>query len=86
MKKILFKIFVLLFILTSCASELRIAFADVPQAVVNSFNQKYPGAKITGWEIEKEKNKPMVFEVSFLHNGKKSSAEFKPDGTFVEEE
>jgi len=71
---------------TACASELQIAFTDVPPAVVSACNQKYPQAKITGWEIQKEKNEPMVFEAGFIMNGRKSSAEFKPDGTFVREE
>ncbi|HEX8060180.1 MAG TPA: hypothetical protein VF473_04555 [Cyclobacteriaceae bacterium] len=68
-----------------CASEFEIAASDVPQAVVESFKAKYPGATDVEWEVEKEDGK-LFFEAEFKLNGKEVEAHFRPDGTFSGEE
>lgn len=83
MKSILITGAVLL--LVSCKSEFDIMSSDVPQAVLNAFQQKYPSAQVTEWEVEKESG-ALVFEAEFKLDGKKKEAEFKPDGTFIKEE
>ena len=72
-------------LLAGCASEFEIAASDVPQAVVESFNAKYPGATNVEWEVEKEDGK-LFFEAEFKHNNKEIEAHFRPDGTFSGEE
>jgi hypothetical protein len=70
---------------TSCACEIEIASSDVPQAVLSSFAGKYPQAKDTEWEIEKEDGK-LYFEAEFKVDDKRKEAYFRPDGTFSKEE
>jgi hypothetical protein len=72
-------------LIASCASEFEIAASDVPQAVLDSFNGKYPGAKSVEWEVEKENGK-LYFEAEFELEGKEKEAYFRPDGTFSKEE
>ncbi len=76
----------ILFLLTSaCATEFEIAASDVPQAVLDAFNSKYPGAEEVEWEVEKEDGK-LYFEAEFDVDGKDKEALFRPDGTFSKEE
>jgi len=72
-------------LLAGCASEFEIAASDVPQAVLDSFNSKYPGAKDVEWEVEKENGK-LYFEAEFKMEGKEKEVHFRPDGTFSGEE
>lgn len=85
MKK-LFSAAPFLILFTGCATELTLETSDVPQTVLNAYNQKYPAAQFLEWEVEKHKKEPMVFEVAFKLNGKRIEAVFKPDGTFIKEE
>lgn len=71
--------------LASCASEFKIAASDVPQAVLDSFNSKYPGARDVAWEVEKEDGK-LYFEAEFKMDNKEKEVHFRPDGTFAGEE
>ena len=86
MQKKIFLSLSIALVLTACATEFEIASTDVPQTVMDSFHQKYPAATVQEWEVEKIKTNPMVFEVSFLLDGKDKEAQFRPDGTFVTEE
>ena len=73
-------------IIAGCGSKkFKVPAADVPQAVVTSFQEKYPSATVVEWEAEKE-GADMVYEVGFKVNDKKMEAAFKPDGTFIKEE
>lgn len=72
-------------LLAGCASEFGIAASDVPQAVLDSFNSKYPGASNVEWEVEKEDGK-LYFEAEFKMENKSIEAHFRPDGTFSGEE
>jgi hypothetical protein len=69
----------------SCAREFSILSTDVPQAVMTSFNNRYPGATDVEWEVEKEDGK-LYFEAEFKINGREMEAYFRPDGTFTKEE
>jgi uncharacterized lipoprotein YmbA len=69
----------------ACASEFEISSSDVPEAVVTSFNGKYPGASDVEWEVEKEEGK-LYYEAEFKLEGKSKEAHFRPDGTFSKEE
>ena len=89
-KTYLMKIRVIIFcaavwLMSSCASEMDIASADVPEIVMTSFTSKYPQAKDTEWEIEKEDGK-LYYEAEFKLDGKKKEAYFRPDGSFTKEE
>ena len=72
-------------LIISCASEFDIASSDVPQAVLDSFNTKYPNAKDVEWEVEKEDGR-LYFEAEFSTDGKTKEAYFRPDGSFSKEE
>jgi hypothetical protein len=74
-----------LVLLASCRSEFDIPVEDVPQAVMTSFQQKYPSVQPTGWEVEKTDGR-LVYEAKFTADGKKKESEFRLDGTFVKEE
>ncbi len=52
---------------------------EVPQAVKNAFNQKYPAAQMVAWELERIGE----FEAEFKLNKKEMSANFLEDGTWV---
>ena len=52
---------------------------EVPQAVKNAFNQKYPAAKKVEWELEKVGE----YEAEFKMNREEMSANFLEDGTWV---
>jgi hypothetical protein len=72
-------------LMAGCASEFEIAASDVPQAVLDSFNSKYPGARDVEWEVEKEDGK-LYFEAEFKMDNKGKEAHFRSDGTFAGEE
>jgi len=78
MKKILF---LSLVALASCFS----AFAqkNPPQAVLNSFNQKFPGATDVEWSREKNGEWEAEFDAA---EGRETSTNFSPDGAWLETE
>ena len=71
--------------LAGCANEFDITASDVPPAVIAAFQQKYPSAKVSEWEVEKADGH-LMFSAEFKLDGKNKQAGYKPDGTFVEEE
>jgi hypothetical protein len=73
-----------LFLLAGCAREIKVNASDVPSVVIASFNARYPEAQEVKWSAEDEKG--FYFEADFKVGGVQKSAEFKTDGTFVEEE
>lgn len=85
MKTIHYLLAVPLALAASCACEIEIAASDVPRTVLDAFTTKYPGAKDTEWEIEKEDGK-LYYEAEFEVDGKEKEAYFRPDGTFSKEE
>ena len=85
MKTKMFAFVVACFLMAGCASEFNIASSDVPQAVLDSFKSKYPGATDVTWEVEKEDGK-LYFEAEFKSENKTKEAHFRPDGTFSGEE
>ncbi len=79
MKKNFLPAIIAVMLITGCAQELK--ESDVPQAVKDAFNTKYPGTTVTKWEKEGE-----AYEAEYTANGKEMGAEFKADGTFIKEE
>ena len=75
----------MLTMMSACASEFEIAASDVPESVMTSFKNKYPGATEVEWEAEKKDGK-LYYEAEFKMGGKKKEAYFRPDGTFSMEE
>lgn len=73
-----------LFLLVGCTKQIKVNSSDVPSVVITSFNQKYPDAQEVNWHAEDEKG--FYFEASFKQGTVEKSAQFKSDGTFVEEE
>jgi len=75
----------ILAILTSLFISLN-AFAqnpkDLPAKVKTSFDQKFPGAQKTKWGKESAKE----WEVEFTMNSKDYSANFSPEGNWLETE
>ncbi len=55
---------------------------EVPEAVKNFFNQKFPSATNVKWEMENA----TVYEAEFKMNGEEMSANFKSDGAWLETE
>lgn len=55
---------------------------QVPEAVKSAFKAKFPNVASIEWEAEIEE----VYEAEFKQNGKKMSAAFKSDGTWIETE
>jgi hypothetical protein len=86
MKKIIFTpIICIIFFLSGCSAEFKILAEDVPPAVLQAFQLKYPTASGVEWEAEKTDGH-LAFEAEFKIDGKKKEAYFKPDGTFLKEE
>ena len=63
--------------ITGCSQKI-----NVPAAVSNAFNSRYPGATNVKWGKESAKE----FEAEFKFNGDNVSANFGTDGTWVETE
>ncbi len=64
------KIFVFLLaamMMASCSDAQKLSEKDVPEAVKSAFNQKYPNAGKTAWEMENG-NYEAEFEVSEVEN------------------
>ena len=83
MKKLML-IMITTFFMMSCHKEIKVNTSDVPSVIITAFNEKYPEAKDVKWEAEDEKG--FYFEANFMLNGKQKAVQYKPDGTFVEEE
>ena len=71
--------------LVACENEEELSASEVPHAVVNAFQLKYPGIAAEKWVKEHENDKA-VYEVEFINNGKEVEAEFDEGGNFIEEE
>ena len=82
--KIVITIICSLFLLVGCTKQIKVNSSDVPSVVITSFNQKYPDAQEVKWSAEDEKG--FYFEACFKQGTVEKSAQFKSDGTFVEEE
>ena len=77
MKKVLLpSLFVFAFYLSACAEKIP------PQAVLTAFQQKFPAIKDIDWENEKNGE----WEAEFEMNGTEMSANFTPDGKWLETE
>ena len=75
-----------IFLITSCILAIAATGCsqkmNVPVAVTNAFNNKYPGATDVKWEKENAKE----YEAEFKLNGNNVSANFSADGAWVETE
>jgi hypothetical protein len=56
--------------------------SQVPVAVKQSFNDRYPSATNVRWEVEREDG-GRVYQAEFNFNGRHLKAQFAPDGTFL---
>lgn len=79
MKNLVLVFSAILFIsLTACAQTPK----DLPVKVKSAFAQKFPGIEKVKWGKENASE----WEVAFKKDGKEYSANFKPDGTWLETE
>ena len=85
MKKLIYLLSLLTFLNFSSCKEKKMAASDVPQAVVNEFQAKYPNSSDIKWEEEKEDGK-VLYQAEFKYNGKEMKAEFDAAGNFIKEE
>ena len=63
-------------------TETTIPAADLPAAVTDALQKKYPGVPVIRAEKLEQPGKTL-YEVAIRLNGKKKEAEILPDGTFV---
>src|SRR5690349_1659686 len=56
--------------------------AGIPQAVINSFNARYPNATRAEFQQETEHG-TVTYKVKFFQGTQRWIAFFKPDGTFI---
>jgi hypothetical protein len=82
--KTLITIFCSLFLFAGCEKQIKVNSSDVPSVVISAFNEKYPDAQEVKWVAEDEKG--FYFQADFKIGATQKSAQFKTDGTFVEEE
>ena len=78
-----FVIVALAFSLVSCEKEEQervVTAKEVPQPVLQAFNQAYPGATIKEYAEETEDGQKF-YEISCVFEGRKIDASYKPDGT-----
>ncbi len=72
-------------LMTGCTSDkFEIPAGDVPAAVLNAYQQKYPNTEATEWDAAKEGGS-LVYVVCLKVNDKKIKSSFRPDGTFINE-
>ena len=64
-------------------TETEININELPQVVVQSVNEKYAGAKISGASEIKKSDGKIIYEADIKMNGKKKEVELFPDGKFV---
>lgn len=84
MKKLnIFSVAILVLILSACENHLDAS--QVPAAVKESFQKKYPNATEVEW-IEEGSSLKVIYEAEFKINGKEITAEFSEAGEFLEEE
>lgn len=65
--------------------EKRLKQSDVPKPVLEKVKQKYPKAKLLGFEQENDKGKT-IFEIELKDGGRKIDVDFSPDGKILAEE
>jgi len=61
----------------------KIAPDKLPQKIKDALNVRFPGAKVTSAEKEKEKGE-IVYDLELTHEGRKYEMDIKEDGTIVE--
>jgi uncharacterized membrane protein YkoI len=61
----------------------KIAPDKLPQKIKDALNARFPGAKVTSAEKEKE-NGEIVYDLELTHEGRKYEMDIKEDGTIVE--
>jgi hypothetical protein len=64
-------------------TETMINASDLPAAVTNAINVKYPGNTITRAEKLEKPGGKILYETVIKVNGKKREIEINPDGSFV---
>lgn len=69
-------------LLAACQSPSVAAQKDVPIAVVENFQRKYPAAKDVTWNIDRNGSHEAQFKVK----DQKARADFNPDGSWIETE
>jgi hypothetical protein len=84
MKKLnIFSVAILALILSACENHLDAS--QVPPAVKESFQKKYPNATEVEW-IEEGSSLKVIYEAEFKLEGKEITAEFSEAGEFLEQE
>lgn len=81
MKHIIF-VLCIVALMSNAACAQKIAADKVPASVTSAFKAKFPTAKKASWEIENKTD----FEVNFKLNGEEVSANFSPNGEWIETE
>ena len=61
----------------------KIAPDKLPQKIKDALNARFPGAKVTSAEKEKE-NGEIVYDLELTHEGRKYEMDIKEDGTIIE--
>lgn len=72
------------FLMIGCSKQIKVNSSDVPSVVINAFNTRYPEAQDIKWTAENEHG--FYFEADFKIGAMEKAAQFKSDGTFVEEQ
>ena len=67
------------------ADEKKIAQADVPRPVLDTIQKKYPAAKLTGFEVERDNGKT-AYEIQLRDGDKRREVVCSPAGKIVAEE
>ncbi|CAN5894862.1 hypothetical protein BH11BAC7_BH11BAC7_08990 [soil metagenome] len=81
--KIIYALICSFFLFTGCAKQIKVNSSDVPSVVINAFNAKYPDAQGVEWMAEDKDG--FYFAADFKTGVVEKAAQFKSDGTFVEE-
>ena len=74
----------ILFLVVSLAAA-PLTFEKLPESVRAKVQSRYPGAKVTGVEVEKDEGK-VVYEIKFTLAGAEIEVSVAPDGKVVSEE
>jgi hypothetical protein len=78
MRKLILFAALALFTFPAFAQEHKVATDDVPLAVKQAFQDKYPGKVVTGWELEADH-----YEAEYKVDGTKYEAEFDAKGMWI---